>query len=124
MALTLRNQRAIKSFHLSERLGPAERLRNRFAAPAQTRCDGGVVQNLGQASLERGAIMAHDETRALIDNRRDSAAIGDQNRSAARDRLRRSVAEILVLRRQNEYIRVPIGRPFGVAVKRAREQYA
>jgi hypothetical protein len=97
LAVPLRDQFLVQSFHLCERLSPAERIRYRLAPLAQTRGERGVIQNLCQSRLESGAIMGHNETRTVIHHRSNSAAIGDQNRSTARDCFRGRIAEILVL---------------------------
>src|SRR5450759_3912242 len=93
----LRDQFLVQSFHLSERLSPAERVRYAVAPIAQTRGERWVIQDLGQSRLERGAIVGHNETRALVHNWRDSTAIGNQNRCSTSDRFRGRVPEILVL---------------------------
>jgi hypothetical protein len=53
----------------------------------------------------------------LVHQRRDPAAVCDQHRRPARHSLGRGVPKVLVLRGQNENIRVAIGRPLGVIVE-------
>ena len=56
--------------------------------------------------------MRNDQTGDVFKQRRDTALLGDYDRSAGGDRFRGGVAKIFILRGQDKNVGVSIGSPF------------
>src|SRR5580658_3090573 len=114
--------RGIQRFHFIERFIPRQFARNFWASGAQPITKRIVVEKSSEGFGECDAVVRDDQAGAIFHKRRDAAGIGDEYRSATCYGFSGGVAEILVLRRQDEEIRISIGGPLGVTIKRAREQ--
>ncbi len=67
--------------------------------------------------------MPHHQPGRSIQQRRDPTIFCDNRRRPRCHCLRRSISEILVLRRQHKNIRISVRRPFGLALQRWGKMY-
>jgi len=118
----LRYQFLVERFHLGEWLGPTERAATSPQPARKRSANAGSSRIFSRPASREAQSCGNDEARASIHHRRDSAPVGHQDRRPARDRFRRGIAEILILRGQDEQIRIPIRGPLGVAIQWSREQ--
>src|SRR5690348_1814701 len=111
----------INASHLRNRLFPRKLSRDRLAGGTKLHSKFGPVEDLCEPPSHGLLVVHHDQTCSLSNVSSDSAAVGHNNRSTAGDRLCCRVAEVFILRRENEDISVTISPPFGVIIKRACE---